>query len=334
MVTKKRNLYIAWVPFQRRAQSLASAFNLVPCYYHFRWGERNRLFSFLSWFGKGLATFIDLVKYRPDHVFIQLAPTPLLYITAIYCAITRCRYISDCHNTMLYDAHNIHWPLAKYLLRKSCVMIVHNEDVQAHAKRLGLPSVILRDPLPAMEVPVGVNEVAGIRLNEEAYVIVPGSMAVDEPLVELFNAAKAVPEALFVLTWFAERLPQELRLQAPANIRFTGFLKEPDFNVLYAKANAALVLTTREGTQPSGASEAISLGVPLIVSDIKTTRRLYKNHPIYVKNEPASITDGVRLALSNHEKWSGLISELKNELSTQANIQIEKVKTCLPCVST
>lgn len=329
MITNNKNLYIAWVPFQRRAQSLAAVFGQKTCYHFFEWEEKGRLFKLFSYIGKAMATLRDLIRYKPEYVFIQLAPTPLLYVVAFYCALTRCRYISDCHNTMLYDGIMIHLPLAKYLLRKSHVLIVHNEDVQAHADRLYLPSVILRDPLPIIKVPENVDQVSGINLDKESYVIVPGSMASDEPLVELFDAARAVPETLFVLTWFVERLPPELRSRVPDNIRFTGFLDEPDFNALYAKANAALVLTTREGTQPSGASEAISLGIPLVVSEIKTTLRLYKGHPVFVKNEAASISDGVRIALSDYEKWSSLISELKSDLTAEAEMQIKNVKKTL-----
>jgi len=330
MSSKKRNLYIAWIPFQRRAQSLGASFDLKVCYYYFEWEEKGRIFKLLSYFAKGFATITTLIKYRPDYVFIQLSPTPLLYTLALYCAVARCRYISDCHNTMIYDGPMIRWPLAKTLLRKSLVLIVHNEDVQEYAQEVGLPASILRDPLPHMEVPESIQEVAGIRLGSAPYIIVPGSMARDEPLAELFDAARLIPEILFVMTWFAERLPTELQSCKPDNIRFTGFLGEHDFNALYANASAALVLTVREGTQPSGASEAISLGVPLIVSDIKTTRRLYKNRPIYVKNEPESIAAGVREALSDCESRSTLIYELRSELVSESEQQIENIRKVLP----
>lgn len=326
MSKRKQNLTIAWVPFQRRVQSLAQAFDLKVCYQHVGWGERGRLFRAFAWLVKGWMTLKDLIRHQPDVVFIQLAPTPLLYVTALYCFFTKCRYVSDCHNTMLYDAHNIHWPLAKFLLRRSAVVIVHNDDVQFHADKANIPSVILRDPLPIMAVSEEITSISGIHIKEESYIIVPGSMAEDEPLEELFNAAKATPESLFVMTWFAARLPQELQAQVPENIRFTGFLDEPEFNALYANANAAIVLTTREGTQPSGASEAISLGIPLVVSEIATTRRLYQDHPVYVNNQSASIAEGVKTALSDYNHWSAKIIALRNDLEKEANQQIEQVK--------
>ena len=326
MTEQHKNLYIAWVPFQRRAESLAAQFDLEVCYHHHSWSERNKFMRLASWFVKCASTFRDLIKYKPSYIFIQLAPTPLLYVSAIYCSFTRCQYISDCHNTMLYDAHNIHWPFAKSLLRRSLAVLVHNDDVKKHADRHMIDSIILRDPLPSMSIDENIKSVANIDIHNKTYVIVPGSLAEDEPLNELFDAASQVPDTDIILTWFSERLPPALREKAPANIHFTGFLEENDFNALYRHASAAIVLTTREGTQPSGASEAISLGIPLIVSRIKTTTRLYKDHPIYVDNTADAIAQGIKEALSDYSMWSNKIAELRSEINHDADQQIKTLK--------
>ncbi|MCK5662792.1 MAG: hypothetical protein KAI17_04855, partial [Thiotrichaceae bacterium] len=115
MPKSRKNLFLVWCPFQRRAQSLAKAFDLDGYYYHYAWEEKGMIFKMLSYFGKFMATFRDLIRYRPKYVFIQLSPTPLLYATAMYCAVTRSHYISDCHNRMIYDGPFIKWPFAKYL---------------------------------------------------------------------------------------------------------------------------------------------------------------------------------------------------------------------------
>lgn len=325
-----KNLFLVWCPFQRRAQTLASAFDLEVHYYHYPWEERGKIFKAFSYIGKFLATMRDMIRNRPQYVFIQLAPAPLLYAAALYCKLTGARYISDCHNTMIYDGPFIKWPLAKQLLRKSYILLVHNTDVQAHSDALNLPSRILRDPLPEMKVPEDVAVVSGISLKDTTYIIVPCSMAEDEPVQELFEAAAKVPEVKIVFTWYFNKLPLELRSKAPPNIEFTGFLEEPDFNALYANANAALVLTTREGTQPSGAAEAISLGIPLIVSNIKTTKRLYGDSPVYVENDPASIAQGIHYAMDNQDTVAHKVSSLKQDLVSDSVNQIEAIKKLLP----
>ena len=321
-----KNLYIVWNPFQRRAESMAVAFDLKIKYFHFKWEEKGKLFKAISYAPKFCLTMYTLVKERPKYVFVQLAPTPLLYAVAVYKMLSGNHYISDCHNTMLYDDHWIKWPLAKKLLRWSYITLVHNDDVREHADRQRIESRILRDPLPVMAVSDQIREVAGISLNESEYVIIPCSMAADEPVRELFDAACKVSDVLFVVTWFSERLPTDMRTLAPENIHFTGFLPEPEFNTLYANANAALVLTTREGTQPSGAAEAISLGVPLVVSELHTTRRLYKDAPLYVKNDADSIAAGIREALDNRETLSEAIAGLRESLVEEVELQINAVK--------
>jgi len=326
MGEKGNNIFVVWNPFQRRAESLAALFSLQTIYIHFKWEERGRLFKAASYIPKMYLTLRALLKNKPKYVFVQLAPTTLLYTAAIYKILTGNRYISDCHNTMIYDDHWIKWPFAKRLLRGSYITLVHNEDVHVLADRLHIESHILRDPLPVMTVPDDIHEIAGINLRETEYVIIPCGMAADEPVHELIAAAHAAPDVLFVMTWFREKLPAELRTKAPGNVRFTGFLAEPEFNALYANANAALVLTTREGTQPSGAAEAISLGIPLIVSRLETTTRLYKDAPVYVNNDADSIAAGVRRAQENGELLSKSVAELRESLIEEAGSQIESIK--------
>ena len=101
----ENNLFLVWNPFQRRAQSLGNEFGLEVKYYHFGWEEKGKVLKAFSYAIKILYTAFDLFTKKPKFVFIQLAPAPLLYIASIYCSITKTKYISDCHNTMIYDSH-------------------------------------------------------------------------------------------------------------------------------------------------------------------------------------------------------------------------------------
>lgn len=329
MKQRARGLFIVWNPFQRRAQSLAAMLDLDIVYLHYPWERRGRLFKALSYVGKFMATLRAIASRRPPYVFVQLAPTPLLYAAALARLFTGSRYVADCHNTMLYDAHWIRWPLARRLLRSADITLVHNTDVQGIAQGLGIPSRILRDPLPVMQVDAAVTQVAGIELRSQPYVIIPCSMAEDEPVAELFSAAAQCPALRFVVTWYADRLPPALRRQAPSNVHFTGFLPEPDFNALYAHAQAAIVLSTREGTQPSGASEAIALGVPLVISSLQTTRRLYGEAVCFVENTAPSIAEGVQRTLAQRPQWQQRVAGLREELQRDAAQQVQEIQALM-----
>jgi glycosyltransferase involved in cell wall biosynthesis len=271
----------------------------------------------------------DLIGINPNITFIQLPPTPVLYIVALYCKVSGSKYVADCHNAMLYSSKWFKWPLTKRLLRKADAILVHNEDVRDFAKSLGLTATILRDPLPDIIDDCDINVLEKYGLEQSTYVIVPWSFAPDEPIIELIQVARLMPKIKFVMTWFPERLPLDTRDSMPTNLILTGYLHEKVYNCVFSQAGMALVLTTREGTQPSGASEAIALSVPLIVSDLETTRKLYDDAPIYVDNTVESINTGIVKAFDQRDKFVAQIQTLKNRYGEDINNEIAEVKTLL-----
>ncbi len=322
-MSRPQSIFVVWNPFQRRAQSIARRLGLAVFYYHFPWEEKSRVLKAASYILKFLATLIDLFRHRPRHVFIQLAPTPILYAAYLYHKISGTGFVADCHNTMIYDAWWIRWPFAKSLLKKSMVTIVHNADVKCHADRLGIETLIVPDPLPRIKPSHRRTRFGALDITRDRYVIIPCGMAVDEPILPLFDAASQHAELVFMMTWFEDRIPRHIKQRAPANLFFSGYLDEPDFNTLYANAFASLVLSTREGTQPSGAAEAIALGIPLVISDLATTRRLYGDAPVFVKNDARSIADGISQVSRNHTSMITRIGHLRQTINRKSGRQLD-----------
>jgi glycosyltransferase involved in cell wall biosynthesis len=320
-------LFVSWLHFQRRSQSVAKLYNMPIKYFHYNWEEKHKAFKAFSYILKFIHTFLYLMKKRPEIVIVQLAPTPPLYVVAFYAMLTNAKYISDCHNTMIYDGHWIKWPLAKVLLRRSSMVLVHNPEVKQQALAIGVESFICMDPPPNILVNEQIEKVAGINIKQQKYVLLPCNMAADdEPTEEFFNAAKQLSDIQFVLTGFLEKVPEHKRKLAPSNIQYTGFLEEDEFNALYKNAFLAIVLSTREGTQPSGASEAIALGVPLIVTDLVTTRRLYKNTVVFTQNTSEDLVKAIKEAFDNRSFYKGKIIETKKMIGTQTKEQYDNLK--------
>jgi glycosyltransferase involved in cell wall biosynthesis len=326
MEYKNIRISIAWVAYQRRAESLAKYFDLDMYYIHYKWEEKSKYYKPVSYIFKLAETFKILFNTKAKIIFVQIAPTLPLYPIVLYCKLKKAIFIADCHNTTFYDSVWIKLPLAKKLLYKANTVFVHNEDILEKVKNWNLPVFLLRDPIPEIKVNNTIENIANIEIKKQQYVIIPGSFASDEPMKELFNAMKLLPDVLFACTWFAERMPKEQQKNIPLNLHLTGFLNEEDFNAFYANAAAAIVLTTREGTQPSGASEAIALNIPLVISDIATTRRLYKDAPVFVNSDGPSIANGVRIALNNVTDLKRKLKELKEKLSTENNNQLAAFK--------
>jgi glycosyltransferase involved in cell wall biosynthesis len=124
-----------------------------------------------------------------------------------------------------------------------------------------------------------------------------------------------LPNIDFYLTWYPEKLPQEYVRGFGNNTNFTGFLPINEFNALLASADLILVLTTRAGIQPSGATEALAFEKPLVISNHQVIRDLFPVGSVYVENRAEAIAEGIRIALKH-----------KPELALEmASFRIEKL---------
>lgn len=326
MGERERSLFQVWKVYQRRAESLSHYFNMDIAYYHYPWEEKSKIFKAASYILKSINTVLDLLKYRPKLVFIQLPPTPALYLVGLYARLTRTPYVADCHNAMLLDWW-IRWPFAKYLLKKATAVLVHNQDVCDYARRFGIDAMVVRDPLPQRGAfrPTGVLKKFDLNLRE--YVIVPWNLASDEPMAEFIDAVRMLPNIKFAMTWFTERLPEELGHNLPENLVFTGFLHVDEFNDLFVNAGAAISLTTQKGTQPSAAAEAIAFGVPIILSDAETARLLYKDVPVYVENNPQSIANGITEIFTYLSKYTDKVVAFKASFERELEVEVDMLKS-------
>jgi hypothetical protein len=205
-------------------------------------------------------------------------------------------------------------------------MLVHNKDVAEQAKLEGLHPFVLRTPLPMIDLWNPQKHLSHLGLDVQSYVIVPGNLAQDEPVQKIIDAARQLPSMIFVFTWFADRLPKKVRDAAPTNVMFSGYLTPDQFNAVFANAAAAVVLTTREGTQPSGAAEAVMLEVPLVLSDLQTTRRMNGSAAIYVVNDESSIATGVDIAIRERMSIQQSMRELKRHSVMEMRAQILALK--------
>jgi len=328
MPNSNTGIFIVWRIFQRRTESLAREFSLEARYYYRPWEEKSKFHKALSYIFKTFDTVADLIKDKPAVVFVQLPPVPVLYIAATYCRLTGSKLVADCHNAMIYSRW-LRWPLAKSLLRRADVALVHNKDVEVYAKRFNIETTTLRDPLPVLDSPAHSDLLERLGIGNNPYIIVPWSFAPDEPIHELIQAATELPGIIFVMTWFAEKLPPDVRNSLPPNLVLSGYLDDEDFNTLFSESTAALVLTAGGGTQPSPASEPIVLDIPLIVSDLNTTRQLYDDMPRYTENTSEGIREAAREVVDQHEQYRSKVQAFKENFARRLDLEIQDVKRSL-----
>ncbi len=100
MKLSDKALFQVWKIYQRRAESIGHYFNVDIEYYHCSWEEKSKIHKVISYLFKSIMTVRDLVRYRPKLIFLQLPPTPALYIVGVYGVLTKTPYVTDCHNAM------------------------------------------------------------------------------------------------------------------------------------------------------------------------------------------------------------------------------------------
>jgi glycosyltransferase involved in cell wall biosynthesis len=330
MSANKKGVFIAWVEYQRRVEVLAPFLELDIYYFSYAWETRSKILKALSFFLKFFRTLICLFQNRPALVMVQFPPAPALYCVALYSWLTGARYVSDCHFGITNE-NWLSWIYAKKLLARGQV-IVHNDHLVEQVKvAMKVNPFVLRDGVAKRQAinfgSTPLLETHG--LAPQKYVLFPCSFSLDEPLQEMLEAARLLPDIRFVMTWYSEKLPKQMRETLPANVILTGFLEVGDYNYLFANAGIALVLTKHEAVQLSAMQEAMAFEIPAVVSDLKTTRFLYKDYPVYVKNDSKSIAEGVSHAFQNTLQLEENMKRLRLESEREFFDQIANLKSLL-----
>lgn len=328
MIMSKRSVFIVWKEYQRRVEVMALYLGVEYFYFHHAWEVRSKVFKALSYIPKTINTLKCLLQNKPSLILVQFPPTPALYVVALYAWLSGSKYVSDCHMGMT-NAKWLAWPFARRLLAGGGV-IVHNEHLVKQTEAdLRVKPFVLRDGIAENRFPeIGENSLLkNLRLTPKNYVIFPCSFSEDEPIQEVIKAAQSLPEIRFVMTWHVEKLAKHLRDTLPPNMILTGFLTTEDFNCLFANAGVALVLTKHENVQLSGMQEAMAFGTPAVVSNLRTTRFLYREYPVYVDNAATSIAHGIEFALQHKTTLEQQMYRLRIESEKEFFAQAANLKS-------
>lgn len=283
-------IYIVWRLYQRRAEVVAMRMGIDLVFLPHRF--RTRWLRPLDYVLAFLRTAMILHRRRPPFVVVQTPPV----FTALPARLFGIPYLLDAHNATFQSF----WgdlPGSGRLIDHAVALIVHNEEVAGIAARK-FPSariVTLRDPVVPFDI-------AGQR-RVPNQVLPIFSFGSDEPVDLLLEVIERAPELDFVLTADPSRLEPSLAatLARLPNVKLTGFLPTRDYQVLLASSSAALVLTTREATQPSGACEALSSNTPLVVSRTRLTETLFGDWAHLVAHDAEEIV---------RELWAAIESQV------------------------
>lgn len=303
-------VWIAWER-QRRTLELASALG----------ADLHILLSGKPWLLRaavlGCRTTALLARRRPAVLIVQ---NPSILLTSLACALRRVfgyRLVVDRHSNFKFHTAGrraLKWrvfhTLSRWTSREADLTIVTNEPLRRVVEEWGGRAMVLQDRLPRLDA------ASALPLGSGAHVACVNSFNQDEPVAELVAAARlAGPGVTFHVTGNAARCPRALRDSAPPNLRFTGYLAEPDYQSLLASADVVMVLTRQDHTLVCGAYEAVSLGKPLVLSDTGALRGYFRRGVVFAHNQDEDLVRAVHEALERRDALAEEVRLLATELA-------------------
>lgn len=259
-VVRKKSLWLSWER-HRRSQSLAA--KLGTSLFEFQ----SNAPRFLKHPVFTLRTLVLLATERPRLLFVQNPSIVLTLLTIFLKPLFRYSLVVDAHNAGVYPfekGHGKYSFLFPFLHRYADLTIVTNRVLADIVEGHGGRSAILPDPLPDFQFSMSKQA----KVGSEFIVTYICSYAIDEPYTEVFRAGALLPDNVKIyVTGDDKKLSLTKRELARDNgIILTGFLAEEDYlKQLYA-SDCIMILTEFEDCMVCGAYEAISIGVPPILS--------------------------------------------------------------------
>jgi len=249
--------------------------------------------------------------------------------------------------------------LSRFSLRACDWVMVTNDVLADRISTINNSSLVLPDPLPEIElVEPGSIKPGSIKPGS----IKPGSIkpesikfgsveltdVVDEtklPLVTLicsFSDDEPIEE--FIKGAEQCSVPHELRITGSlgragelvkyksSRVSFTGFLPTEEFEFLISTSDVLVDLTTRDDCLVCGAYEALSVGVPALLSGTPALRALFKKGFVFSENNSEAYQSSLEKILLDHKKlrveivgfqkefellWSEMFSGVEAKLNTE-----------------
>jgi len=319
----QKRVYIAWFPFSAPSECMAK--HLGARAYHIHYFKKRRLFiSPVKYVLASFKTLFALYKERPDIIFVQNPPVFAVVIVWLYCCLKNSKYVVDTHSGIFTARRwRIFLPLYRFLAKRALMNMLHNTPLAREVKSWKAPSIVL-EPGPILTAP------------DRAFPFHPGfnvliicSFDPDEPIYEVVEAARHLPDVNFYITGSLQRAPQNLSKQIPENVMLTDFLDREDFLALLKGCDVATCLTTDDNTHQWGALEALEFERPIITSDWPVLRDYFSRGTIHVNNTAMALVEGIERVRSNHSHYLEEIKTLKEELHTNWEARFSKLKELL-----
>lgn len=260
-----------------------------------------------------------LAKRKADFVFVQNPSLVLSLYASLIKWLLRFTLIVDFHNGGMYPLEgkskflNL---IAKVVARLSDVALVSNDSLAETIKMWNAKPIVFPDPIPT------INFGKVRRVIENNYALFICTWAKDEPFLEVIEAARILGDQyqIYITGKYEKALNSEDLKEVPKNVKLLGFVSDDDYVNYLSSASIAIDLTLRESCLVCGAYEAISMSVPMIVSDDKEARKIFNKGFVFTKNNPRDIAASIKRSFDNRLTLTEEIKLLKIDRLSESEV--------------
>ncbi|HRV94918.1 MAG TPA: glycosyltransferase [Anaerolineae bacterium] len=304
-----KGLFLVWGPRRgsQRSEQIARALG-IEIEYLYLTTKQGLLYAPFKYLYQGLATWVLLARRRPQVVIIQDPPIIGPLFVYLFSLLFGTKFIIDSHTEAIEDAE-WQWsiPLHRFLSKRAITTIVTNEPLKQKLDSWQVNTFVLPDP------PMVLPAATALPLQSGPMNMVMICMGdLDEPVAEMVQVAQTLPDINFYITGNCEPNFPEVVKTAPANVHFTGYIKE-DFFPLLKAVDAVICLTTCSYTFLSGANEALWMGKPLITSDSPILRSYFTQGTIHTGNSTEKLREAVLQMSQDLPQFQTGILELQRQ---------------------
>ncbi|MFH1862751.1 MAG: glycosyltransferase [bacterium] len=313
-------IFLTWLPYSRRSQTLAENFAAEPVYFRYLSGKGNVPKALLRYVVMTIHTMLLILRRKPKLVFVMNQPIFLPLTVFLLSRWLKFNYVIDSHSG-LFNKPQWKWslPIMKYAYRHSLFSIVTNqrhrrlvESWEGRVEVLGALSVN-DEPFILFDKP-----------DQPCFVVI-GTFAEDEPTEAMVEACRMMPQVRFYITGALKRAPQDLLKNAPENVIFTDFQPRGNYVGLVRAMDGAIILVKNADVMQMGAYEAMSWAIPIITSDWEVLRENFYRGALFVDNTPQTIKAAVQEILRRNDFYKAEIAQLRQERRLAWDQQIARI---------
>ena len=299
--------FVTWYPSCRRSDALARALGGVSHLIH-SLAYKQPWSAPLRYVINTFTTWRYLLRDRPSLVLVASPPVVSVLIVWLYTRVFGGQYVVDAH-TGVFDDPRWTWlsGLSQFVARQAVATVVTNDFLKEKVESWGAQAVVIGD------VPVEFQTQLPADLGFGFHVVVVNTFSQDEPLDEVLLAAEKFSDVRFHVTGDPRNARISWTPPLASNVRFTGWLPDPDYEALMLAADVIVSLTTQDHTMQRGGYEAMALEKPLITSDWPVLRQTFSSGTIHVENTAEAIVAAIAEVRHDPTRFVAEMGRLRRE---------------------